>query len=83
MLVAISTTETGHGVVCAPVPVARFCEAFRRTDVGGWPIRKLDGFYRFAGQIGSLDSRGRLTVRLEIFARLTPVALDESQIEAA
>jgi transcription antitermination factor NusG len=49
----------------------------------GSPLRKLDGFYRFAGQIGSLDSRGRLTVRLEIFARLTPVALDESQIEAA
>jgi transcriptional antiterminator NusG len=62
------------------VPAARK----RRLWTIGQRVYVKDGpFARFNGQIGSLDSRGRLTVLLEIFARLTPVTLDESQIEAA
>ena len=56
----------------------------RRLWTIGQRVYVKDGPFRlFNGQIGSLDSKGRLTVLLEIFARMTPVTLDESQIEAA
>ncbi|WP_315804048.1 transcription termination/antitermination protein NusG [Bradyrhizobium sp. SZCCHNS3002] len=63
----------------AAMPVARR----RRLFKTGQLVRVVDGpFASFRGQIERLDSRGRLAVLLDIFKRVTPVVLDEGQIEA-
>jgi transcription termination/antitermination protein NusG len=47
-------------------------------------VRVVDGpFASFKGLIERLDSNGRLKVLVDIFSRMTPVELDEDQIEAA
>jgi transcriptional antiterminator NusG len=62
------------------IPVARR----RRLYKIGQLVRVIDGpFAAFNGTIEHLDSKGRLTVLLDIFKRLTPLHLDEGQIEAA
>ena len=62
------------------IPVARR----RRLCRIGQLVRVVGGpFASFNGMIERLDSQGRLTVLLDIFSRLTPVELDEGQIEAA
>ena len=56
----------------------------RRLLAAGQPIHVVDGpFAEFAGKFEHLDSEGRLTVLIDIFGRMTPVTLDESQIEPA
>ncbi|WNV10111.1 transcription termination/antitermination protein NusG [Tardiphaga sp. 709] len=48
----------------------------------GQLVRVVDGpFAAFSGQIERLDSKGRLSVLVNIFGRLSPVVLDEGQIE--
>jgi transcription termination/antitermination protein NusG len=62
------------------IPVARRRRLYRI----GEHVRVVDGpFAFFNGKIERLDSSGRLKVLLDIFKRLTPVELDEGQIEAA
>lgn len=56
----------------------------RRLWVQGQDVWVKDGpFAQFRGKIERLDSHGRLTVLLDIFKRLTPITLDEGQIEPA
>lgn len=46
-------------------------------------VRVTSGpFAWFCGRVERFDSRGRITVGVEIFGRLTPMELSESQIEA-
>jgi transcription termination/antitermination protein NusG len=62
------------------IPVARRRRLYRIGEF----VRVVDGpFAMFNGKIERLDSGGRLTVLLDIFKRLTPVELDEGQIETA
>jgi transcriptional antiterminator NusG len=64
----------------ANIPVVRRRRLYRIGEL----VRVVDGpFALFNGTIERLDSNGRLTVLLDIFSRLTPVELDEGQIEAA
>lgn len=61
------------------MPVARK----RRLFKAGQLVRVVDGpFSSFKGVIERLDSRGRLAVLLNVFARMTPVEFEEGQIEA-
>jgi transcription termination/antitermination protein NusG len=62
------------------IPVVRRRRLYRVGDL----VRVVDGpFALFNGSIERLDSHGRLKVLLDIFSRLTPVELDQGQIEAA
>ena len=62
------------------IPAARK----RRLWTIGQRVSVTDGpFACFSGTIERLDSVGRLKVLIDIFKRLTPVVLDEGQIEAA
>jgi transcriptional antiterminator NusG len=62
------------------IPVVRR----RRLYKIGQLARVTEGpFTAFKGAIERLDSTGRLTLLLDIFSRMTPVELDEGQIEAA
>jgi transcriptional antiterminator NusG len=62
------------------IPVARRYRLFKTGQL----VRVLNGPFRhFSGVIDRLDSKGRLTVFLSIFSRMTPVELEEGQIEAA
>jgi transcriptional antiterminator NusG len=62
------------------IPVVRR----RRLYKIGQLARVIDGpFTAFKGAIERLDSTGRLTLLLDLFSRMTPVELDEGQIEAA
>jgi len=62
------------------IPVVRRRRLYRI----GEGVRVVSGpFADFNGKIESLDSKGRLKVLLDIFSRLTPVELDQGQIEAA
>ena len=62
------------------VPVVRRRRLFKVNDA----VRVVDGpFASFLGLIERLDSNGRLKVLVNIFSRMTPVKLDEDQIEAA
>lgn len=62
------------------IPVSRQRRLFRE----GQKIRVIEGpFAEFAGVVDRLDSDGRLKVLMDIFGRMTPVALDEGQIEPA
>ena len=62
------------------IPVVRRRRLYRIGEL----VRVVDGpFASFNGTIESLDSNGRLKVLLDIFSRLTPVELDQGQIEAA
>jgi transcriptional antiterminator NusG len=62
------------------IPVVRR----RRLYRVGQLVRVVGGpFASFNGMIEHLDSNGRLKVLLDIFSRLTPVELDQGQIEAA
>jgi transcriptional antiterminator NusG len=48
----------------------------------GQLTRVVNGPFRdFCGRVERFDSRGRLSVGVEIFGRITPVELDESDIE--
>jgi transcriptional antiterminator NusG len=50
----------------------------------GQLTRVVNGPFRsFCGRVERFDSRGRLSVGVEIFGRITPVELDESDIEPA
>lgn len=45
-------------------------------------VRIVDGPFRdFSGRIERLDSKGRLSVAIEIFGRLSPTVMSEEQIE--
>jgi transcription antitermination factor NusG len=47
-------------------------------------VRVVDGpFAAFNGKIDRLDLNGLLKVLVDLFSRMTPVELDEGQIEAA
>ena len=62
------------------IPVAHKRRMLKR----GEPVWVTDGpFATFGGVFDQLDSEGRLKVLVEIFGRLTPVTLDEAQIEPA
>ncbi|ODM77780.1 transcription termination/antitermination protein NusG [Bradyrhizobium elkanii] len=62
------------------MPVARK----RRLLQQGQAIWVTDGpFASFRGQFDRLDSEGRLKVLIDLFGRMTPVTLDEGQIEPA
>jgi transcription termination/antitermination protein NusG len=62
------------------IPVARRRRLFRIGQL----VRITDGpFALFNGIVDRLDSRGRLTVLVDIFKRMTPIAFDEGQIEPA
>ena len=62
------------------IPVARR----RRLYIVGQDIRVTSGpFAGFNGIVEHLDSRGRLTVLVDIFKRLSPLTLEEGQIEPA
>jgi len=64
----------------ANVPVVRR----RRLLKVGQTVRVVDGpFAHFFVEIERLDSNGRLKVLVNIFSRMTPVELDEDQIEVA
>lgn len=56
----------------------------KRLWLAGDLVRVTDGPFRsFGGMIQrGLDSKGRLTVLVEIFQRLSPIELEEGQIEA-
>lgn len=48
----------------------------------GQLVRVVDGpFAAFDGRIERLDSRGRLSVLVDVFKRMTPLELEEGQIE--
>jgi transcriptional antiterminator NusG len=48
----------------------------------GQLMRVVNGPFRsFCGRVERFDSKGRLSVGVEIFGRITPVELDESDIE--
>jgi transcriptional antiterminator NusG len=62
------------------IPVVRRRRLYRIGQL----VRVIDGpFALFNGTIERLDSNGRLKVLLDVFSRLTPVELDQGQIEAA
>jgi transcription termination/antitermination protein NusG len=62
------------------LPVARK----RRLWSVGQLVRVTNGpFALFQGKIEQLDSRGRLKVLVDIFKRMTPIELEEGQIEPA
>jgi transcriptional antiterminator NusG len=62
------------------IPVARHYPLLK----AGQMVRVVDGpFAAFKGKIDRLDSNGRLKVAGDLFSRMTPVELDEGQIEAA
>lgn len=49
----------------------------------GQLVRIVDGpFASFSGRIERLDSKGRLSVLVDLFKRMIPVQFDEGQIEA-
>lgn len=61
------------------MPVSRRRRLFKTGQI----VRVVDGpFASFSGQIERLDSHGRLAVLLDLFKRVTPVVMDEGQIEA-
>lgn len=62
------------------IPVSRKKRLWLEGDL----VRVTDGPFRsFGGMIQrGLDSKGRLTVLVEIFQRLSPIELEEGQIEA-
>ena len=54
----------------------------KRMFEAGQLVRVVDGpFAYFSGRIERLDSRGRLSVLVDIFSRMTPVELEEGQVE--
>ena len=54
----------------------------KRMFETGQLVRVVDGpFASFSGRIERLDSRGRLSVLVDIFSRMTPIELEEGQIE--
>jgi transcriptional antiterminator NusG len=62
------------------IPVARRYRLLK----AGQMIRVVGGpFAAFNGTIDRLDSNGRLKVLVNLFSRMTPIELDEGQIEAA
>jgi transcription antitermination factor NusG len=62
------------------LPVARRYRLFK----AGHMVRVVDGpFAAFNGKIDRLDLNGLLKVLVDLFSRMTPVELDEGQIEAA
>ncbi|GEC15169.1 transcription termination/antitermination protein NusG [Nitrobacter winogradskyi] len=58
-----------------------FSKRDAKFDIGDL-VRIVDGPFRdFSGRIERLDSRGRLSVAIEIFGRLSPTVVSEWQIE--
>ena len=54
----------------------------KRMFAAGQLVRVVDGpFASFTGSIERLDSKGRLSVLLDVFKRVTPVQLEQGQIE--
>lgn len=67
-----AVVELGH------VPISKRKHMF----ASGQLVRVVDGpFASFTGLIERLDSNGRLSVLLDVFKRVTPVHLEEGQIE--
>lgn len=54
----------------------------RAYKVGDEIYVKTGPFAMFTGLVESVDSRGRLTVAMNIFGRMTPTELEEGQVEA-
>ncbi|WP_316172429.1 transcription termination/antitermination protein NusG [Bradyrhizobium sp. SZCCHNRI2049] len=55
----------------------------RRAFEVGQLVRVVDGPFRgFSARVERIDSGGRLSVGVEIFARITPMNLSEGEIEA-
>lgn len=53
-----------------------------RMYATGQLVRVVDGpFASFRGQIERLDSNGRLSVLVDIFGRMSPIQLEEGQVE--
>ncbi len=66
---------------------ARWCDVppsqrKRRYEVGDDVYIHSGPFAMFMGNLVSLDSQQRLTVVVNVFGRMTPVTLDEDQVEA-
>jgi transcription termination/antitermination protein NusG len=61
------------------IPLARRKRLYALNQI----VRVVDGpFASFNGTIDRLDSKGRLSVLVDLFKRMVPVMLDENQIEA-
>jgi transcriptional antiterminator NusG len=60
------------------VPLSKRDRMFKTGQL----VRVVDGpFASFSGHIERLDSKGRLSVLVDIFSRMTPVVLEEGQVE--
>jgi transcriptional antiterminator NusG len=65
-------------VAIANTPRSKREAKFEAGDI----VRIVDGPFRsFSGRIERLDSKGRLTIAIEIFGRLSPTEMSEWQIE--
>lgn len=70
--------DVRHIEAASNVPISKR----KRAYAIGQLVRVVDGpFASFTGRIERLDSHGRLSILLDIFKRLTPMEVDEGQIE--